>query len=349
MRRVLTTGAALALSTTTAMAGGIERSTQSVAILFEEGNYAEFSLGYFDPKVTAAPGIPSGDMAPSYTTYSLGYKQALRDNLDLAVILDEPAGAKVAYPAGTPYPLQGATAEINTMALTALLRYKFPSNVSVYGGLRAQSADGQVSLPFLGGYTMNTNTDTQLGYVLGVAWEKPEIAARVALTYNSEIEHEFNSVEFGAIPGQFRTKIPQSWNLEFQSGVAQDTLVFGSIRWVDWTALVIDPPNYPIPTNLVDYQSDSTTYTLGVGRRFSDSWSGAMIFSHEPSSGDISGNLGPTDGFSSVSLAGTYTNGNMKITGGVRYVDIGGTTTSIGVPFTNNSGVGVGLRVGYSF
>lgn len=349
MRRVLTIGAALALSTTTAMAGGIERSTQSVAILFEEGNYAEFSLGYFDPKITAAPGIPSGDMAPSYTTYSLGYKQALRDNLDLAVILDEPAGAKVSYPAGTAYPLQGATAEINTMALTALLRYKFPSNVSVYGGLRAQSANGKVSLPFLLGYTMNTNTDTQLGYVLGVAWEKPEIAARVALTYNSEIEHEFNSIENSVAPGRFNTKIPQSWNLEFQSGVAQDTLVFGSIRWVDWTALVIDPPNYPLPANLVDYQSDSTTYTLGVGHRFSDSWSGAMIFSHEPSSGDISGNLGPTDGFSSVSLAGTYTNGNMKITGGVRYVDIGGTTTSIGVPFTNNSGVGVGLRVGYSF
>lgn len=347
MRRVLTSGAALALSATMTMAGGIERSTQSVAILFEEGNYAELSLGYFDPNITAVPGIPSGDMAPSYTTYSLGYKQSLRDNLDLAVILDQPAGASVSYPAGTPYPLQGSTAKIETQALTALLRYKFPSNVSVYGGLRAQSAEGRVSLPFLG-YTMNTNTDTQLGYVLGVAWEKPEIAARVALTYNSEIEHKFSSVENSVVPGAFNTKIPKSWNLEFQSGVAKDTLVFGSIRWVDWTSLVIAPPNYPFG-NLVDYQSDSTTYTLGVGRRFSDSWSGAVVFSHEPSNGDISGNLGPTDGFSSISLAGTYTNGNMKITGGVRYVDIGGTTTSIGVPFTNNSGVGVGVRVGYSF
>jgi long-chain fatty acid transport protein len=39
----------------------------------------------------------------------------------------------------------------------------------------------------------------------------------------------------------------------------------------------------------------------------------------------------------------------MKITGGIRYVDIGDATTSIGAEFENNSGVGVGVRIGYTF
>lgn len=353
MRRVLTTGAALALSASMTMAGGIERSTQSVAILFEEGRYGEFSLGYFDPKVTGSVGggaVPSGDMSPGYATFSFGYKQDLGENFDLAVIVDQPVGADVSYPASAaPYPLAGSTAAIDSLALTGLLRYKFPSNVSLIGGIRAQSAKGEVSLPGFG-YTMSTNTDYRFGYVLGAAWEKPDIAARVALTYNSAITHKFDSLENGVAPGNFESEIPQSVNLEFQTGVAADTLLFGSIRWVDWKAFDISPPNFPA-NPLVSYDSNRTTYTLGVGRRFNENWSGAVVLGHEASSGDFTGNLGPTDGYDSLSLAGTYTNGNMKITGGIRYVKIGDATTSAPVSgsFTDNSGVGFGVRVGFNF
>ncbi len=71
---------------------------------------------------------------------------------------------------------------------------------------------------------------------------------------------------------------------------------------------------------------------------------------YEPSDGELSGNLGPTDGYKSIGLAATYSLDNMKITGGVRYVDIGDTTTNIlGGNFTGNSGVGLGVKVGYTF
>lgn len=369
MGRALTSVVAFALTAGAAVAGGVERSTQSVAILFEQGSYAELNFGYFAPEVSGALGVPvgpfpvgspSGDMAPAYLTYSLGYKQALNDRLAVAVIVDQPIGADVDYP-GTfglaPYPLAGTTAELRSAAVTGLLRYRFPSNVSIIGGLRVEQVEGVVSIPFVGapgpGYTLNTGRPTDMGYVVGVAWEKPEIAARVALTYNSAITHTLSYVETGPVPttGTFDTEIPQSVNLEFQTGIAADTLLFGSVRWVDWTAFTIDPPGYnaAVGSPLVSYRSDRTTYTLGVGRRFSDTWSGAVILSHEPSTGDITGNLGPTDGFSSISLAATYTIGNAKITGGIRYVDIGGATTSLGAQFADNSGIGAGLRIGFSF
>ncbi|MGL4236031.1 hypothetical protein [Tabrizicola sp.] len=355
MKTILTTAAALATAATAAHAGGVERSSQSVAILFEEGRYAELSFGHFDPTVSGSVGpggvATSGDMSSSYNSWSLGYKMDIGEKMDFALVLDQPIGANVAYPTGGLYPLQGSTAKLSSSAITALLRYKFENNVSVYGGLRYQTVHGEVSLPTVGAYSLDTNYDSELGYVVGIAWEKPEIAARVALTYNSAITHTLDATEGGPFGGQstFETEVPQSVNLEFQTGIAKDTLLFGSIRWQEWSEFVIDPVGYFPTTPLVSYASDRITYNLGVGRRFNENWSGAVTVGYEKSDGEITGNLGPTDGFTSVGLAATYTMDNMKITGGIRYVDIGDATTTIGANFEGNSGVGVGIRVGYTF
>jgi long-chain fatty acid transport protein len=89
MKRILTTAAALAAAATTAQAGGVERSTQSVAILFEQGRYAELSFGNFSPDVSGtAFGRSSGDMSSTYNTFSLGYKMDIGDRMALAVIID---------------------------------------------------------------------------------------------------------------------------------------------------------------------------------------------------------------------------------------------------------------------
>jgi long-subunit fatty acid transport protein len=252
------------------------------------------------------------------------------------------------------YPLAGSTAKLSSSAITALLRYKFDNNVSVYGGLRYETVHGEVSLPTVASYTLNTNYDSELGYVVGVSWEKPEIAARVALTYNSAITHNLESSEtslLGPLSSNFDTEVPQSVNLEFQTGIAKDTLLFGSIRWVDWTSFIINPNGYPPADALVDYASDRVTYNLGIGRRFNEQWSGAVTLGYEKADGETTGNLGPTDGMKSIGLAATYTMDKMKITGGIRYVDLGDATTNppISGVFTDNSGVGVGIRIGYSF
>ena len=153
----------------------------------------------------------------------------------------------------------------------------------------------------------------------------------------------------------FETEVPQSVNLEFQTGVAKDTLLFGSIRWVEWSVFEIAPPFYSSPSvvgqPLVDYVKDRVTYNLGIGRRFSEQWSGAVTVGYEASDGELTGTLGPTDGATSFGLAATYTMDAVRITAGVRYVDIGDATTNppLNARFTENDGIGVGIRVGYSF
>jgi long-subunit fatty acid transport protein len=201
---------------------------------------------------------------------------------------------------------------------------------------------------------MKTSNETDFGYLVGVAWEKPEIAARVSLTYNSKITHDFDASEnsaFGSSDDQFSTTVPESVNLEFQTGIAKDTLLMGSVRWVHWTQFEIAPDDYSLYGQgpLVDYKNNTTTWSLGVGRRFNDQWSGALMFGYEKQQAGTVGNLAPTDGFKSVSLAASYeATDQIKITGGVRYVDIGDATTSVG-SFSDNSGWGAGVRLAINF
>ncbi len=84
-----------------ATAGGLDRSGQSVDILFESGNYGELSFGSISPSVSGTDPIlnPTGDMAPSYTIAGLGVKVDISDRFAVALVYDQPFGASAAYPA----------------------------------------------------------------------------------------------------------------------------------------------------------------------------------------------------------------------------------------------------------
>lgn len=377
MKQIACAVGALAVTAGSVMAGGVERTVTSPAILFEDGDYFEFSYGHVSPSVSGtqavtipvAPGLafPAGassrDMSESYTAFSLSLKKQLGDRLHLGLILDQPIGADVKYkpydgnPTG-PYVYGGSSAKILSSAVTTLLRYQVNDNVSLYGGLKLEQASGKVAL--FNGYTMSTSKETDLGYIVGAAYEKPEIALRVALTYASAITHDFDVTENGAPSLPFETEVPQSINLDFQTGVAKDTLVFGAVRWREWSAFDITPVGLLAATgeSLVEYDDDTITYTLGVGRRFSDHWSGAVQVTHEPATGGFAGNLGPTDGYTSLGLGVTYTQGKMKISGGMSYAKIGSAKTEASAPFLpgttlgdfrDNDALAFGVKVGFNF
>ena len=366
MNKILTTTGVFALLSSAAFAGGLDRSGQSVAVIFEEGSYAEFSLGFVAPDVsgvgTAAsptPGGASGNMADNYLQVGLAYKRDFTDNLSFALILDQPFGADVNYPAGVPYYATGATATLRANALTGVLRYETASNVSVFGGIRYQTLEAEAVVPFVGGYAVDGARDAGVGYLVGAAYERPDIALRVALTYNSSIDHDLATVETGPVPGSSSTAIstPQSVNLEFQSGIAADTLLFGSIRWAEWSEFDITPVGYLAATgggSLVSYENDTISYSIGVGRRFNENWAGAITLGYEKANGGFSANLGPTDGNTSIGIGVTYSQDNWKIQGGLRYVDIGDADTTLddtnaAANFTGNSAIGAGIKFGITF
>ena len=356
MKKMMIAAAAAAVSAGSVQAGGFERSALPLGFMFEKGNYAELSFGSVSPKVSGvlapAPSVTTGDVLKNYTTFGFAVKTDINEKLSLGLTVDPTFGADVFYPTGTGFPLAGSSAKLRGETIAAVARYKFNENISVHGGLRSVGIGGDLFLPAAGNYRAKFGNDRDLGYLIGAAYEKPEIALRVALTYASETKHTLNT-SIAGVPMTFDVpvKLPQSLTLDAQTGIAADTLLFGSIRWMDWSVTRLDGPLLPPSVNpLVSYDHDTITYNIGIGRKFSDAFSGAVSIGYEKHHGGIVGNLGPTDGQKSIQIGGTYTHQNMKITAGVRYVDIGDAIALRGnSSFSDNSAVAVGMKVGFTF
>lgn len=360
MRILGTTISVLALSATVAGAGELDRSGQGIGVIFKDGNWAELSFGNVNPSVsgtyTLIPGTVSGDMAPSYNQIGVGLKYAVNSALDVALIFDQPWGASVDYSNAT-FPIAGTTVSLQSRGITALARYKLNDNISVYGGVRQNTlTEIEVTLaarpaPPAAAYSASGAQSSAIGYVLGAAYEIPDIALRAAITYSSGTSHDVVITESGAGVSTTNIKMPQSVNVELQTGIAADTLLTASMRWVDWSETVIDPAGHRAQrlTALQTYSEDTYTWSLGVGRRFSESLAGSATIGWERPQGGNSGDLSPTDGNVSLALGVAYTMDNMEIRGGVRYVKLGDATTATTGTFTNNSVVALGMSVGFAF
>ncbi len=344
---IIASAAAAVLGTSGAIAGGLDRSGQSIAVLFEEGTLFTATLGYAMPTVSATASALTGNIAEPYATVGFAFKHAVTDQIDMALIMDQPFGADVSYKGL----LTGAAdATLDTTAFTLMARYKINENFSVHAGLRAQQAAASVSLPLVLGYAADLKSDFALGYVVGAAYEVPEIAARVALTYNSAISNDFTGTEgiLGGVPSAFTTDTPQSVNLEFQTGIAAGTLLFGSVRWVDWSSFAFSPTNYPL-NPLASFGADTYSAELGIGRQFTEKFAASITLGYEAATGGVFSNLGPTDGYWSVGAGGRYKLSDaFELGGGVRYVKIGdanGGTLTAGSPFSGNYALGLGLKL----
>lgn len=356
MKTILLASAAV-LCAQSAFAGGIGRSATGTSVLFEDGNYAEFSLSSVQPDVSGTfAGADSGNVTQSYTQIGAAYKWGYSGPWEAAVMFDQPVGADISYPANTSYALRGSTATLDAQAVTVLTKYQFDDNISIFGGLRAQSMEMEVSLPAVG-YTASGANQWGYGYVVGGAYEKPEIALRVALTYNSAIDYSFDTTENGSASLDTDVTSPQSISLDFQTGIAADTLLFGSVNWVNWSKFDISPFGYvnaatnPAGDPLVSYDEDTITFTGGIGRKFSEQWSGGATITYEASGDGTVSNLGPTDGRTALGLGATYSTGQMEISGGVQYIMLGDAQTEIGAglsDFTDNTALAFGLTVGMS-
>ena len=367
MKKITLAASALTAAATAASAGGLDRSYTSIDALFERGNYAEVSLGFSMPDVTGSDllGNQIANVADDFSLFGAAVKMDFGENLSFGLIFDQPYGADVLYggnPAATM--LGGTMADAQSQALTALLRYKFNENFSVYAGPRILQAEGEITLSGLAygpanGYNVKFASDTGVGFVGGVAYERPDIAMRAALTYHSAIDLGFSTTETfpGGAPiatGDTNSEVPQSIELSLQSGVAANTLAFGSIRWSEWSAFTLMPPG--LGANLAELD-DTITYEIGIGRRFSEKFSAQIAISYEAGGSDsLVSPLAPTNGQTAVSNGGKYKiNDMVDLSGGIRYTWLGDGLPETGTPdtqrgtFTNNNALSVGMKLGFHF
>lgn len=373
----------LLATTSMATAGGMDRATTGTSTLFEVGSYAELSYASTTPSVgpnaTPTLGVDGGmNVTQSFTTTQFSFKTDLNDKLSVAISSNNnPFGVDVDYDdfatgGGAYAGITSLRANLDSTAVTVMARYKITDRVSAIAALKYQTVSGtaDVSVPLtaaslkLGGSAVNGDISltraSDTNFIVGASYEIPEIALRVVGTYESEatfdpsVIAEPSGVNKG--PGQIKT--PEVLMLEFQSGVAANTLVFGSIRQAKWENAQVKMSAVYGNAQLSDFDN-STTYTLGVGRKFSDSFSASLSASMDTGDGDDASLLAPTGGSAAISLGGKYTlNNGMAISGGVshRVYDSAtwyGRGAVLGggddVTFGDNSVTTLGMKLSVSF
>ncbi|MBB3994531.1 long-subunit fatty acid transport protein [Sulfitobacter undariae] len=375
MKKILLGTAAVIGTAVTAQAGGLDRSGQDIGIIFESGNRLELSYGNARPDLTGRDFLGNNvdNVAKSFGNTSAGLRYELSPKVSVAVVVDEPYGSDIVYegnPASTM--LGGTTATVDSFAVTALARYKFNDSFSLHGGMRYQELSASVDLRGLAygglsGYRAEFDKDGAVGFVVGAAFERPEIGMRVALTYNSKITHDLATRESmnGTLISQGTTEIvtPETLNLEAQTGIAADTLLFGSIRYARHEDTQVSPTLFDAsvdPTvsgsSITDIEN-TTDIEIGIGRRFSDKFAAQVAIGYLASSSDsLVSPLTPTNGSRYISVGGSYTlNESVTLSGGIRYTKFGDAYAETGTPdvaraqFNDNSAVSAGFKVAYTF
>lgn len=335
-----------------AFAESLGRNELPLEMLWDSGSSVRLSFTHTKPDASASPVGGSGDVLNSYSTFGFAYKQDLNDRMDLALFVNQPYGADSGYSGGF---LDGFNIDLQSNEVAGVLKYKFDNNVSIYGGLRAVQTEVNLNLPAAfvppGGYALASGKDLGFGYLIGAAIEFPERAARVSITYSSKVKHSFDSTEFGSTAfGQSEAELPQSIKLDARMALNSKTLIFGSVKWSDYSEFDIFAPGYAAlatPGSVIDYQEDSIDAFLGLGRSLNDEWSVFGIASWTKKD-DRASSLRPYDGKVALALGAVYESGQIKVTGGVQYEKYGDATTAF-ASYSGSSSVNPFLQIGYSF
>ena len=350
-----------------ASAGGIDRSGQTLGALFEPGHYLEISFKQAMPSARGSDllGGPTGDTTGDYQLPGISLKLAASEKLSLALVAEQTYGADIRY-ADSSRLLGGTLVDVRANALLGLARWRFNERFSIHGGWRTQSAQAHVRLQGLAygpvnGYDVRLHNDTAHGTVAGLAYEIPEAALRIAASFHSAIEHRLETREsapLAPLNGSSTTTVrtPQAVNLDFQTGIANDTLLFGQLRWAKWSEFRVDPERFAALTGegLIELR-DTRSWTLGLARRFTSRWSGAVSLHYEERGSEFNSPLSPVNGRRGLSLAAIYQLERIRITTGLSYTLLGDAQLETGTPdvqrasMRNNSALGLGVTFGFGF
>jgi len=233
------------------------------------------------------------------------------------------------------------------------------------------------------GYTTHISADQDYGWLAGVAYSKPEIALKAALTYRSEIEHKapaaevYPFVDSGLIPAPVVSALglsversstieittPESVNFDFQTGINPTTLATAKVRWVPWSDFAIVPSLYndvsKLSTeddeglSLVSYDKDQWQVELGLAKRLTPALAVTGNVGWDSGAGNPVTSLGPIEGYYSAGLGAKYNvTENWAVSAGGKYLWFGDAkgqipTKNVVSNFEDNDGFVLGMKLSY--
>jgi long-chain fatty acid transport protein len=354
----LTTLGALALSTTAAHSGGWETGKLDTGFLYEDDNYLELSYGSLNYSVNGTTQASvTHPMAKDQTRTSFSGKFQL-GNFDIGLTSFGSGAIQMdgQNPAATGSVVPSADVNLDTQAIMA--RYSLNDNWSATVGLRqAQLKASTVTTPAA---TYNIDAASETGMVYGIAYEIPTYALKVEILRSEAMalgltgEMDYSSTSF-ALSNTSILNIPEATTVKIQTGIAENTLLMMSAHRVNWgsSQIAVDNPVSAL-LNLESEFENTTSYSLGLGRKLSERTAVSITYSWEDGS-----DATPTSPFSmsngskTLSVGVKHSIDALTISAGASYTKVGDAlmTHSSGAfaSYADNSVTALGLKVGYNF
>ena len=191
----------------------------------------------------------------------------------------------------------GAAYEIPEIALRASLLYRSETDYDVEGSfentpfatLTAATLTAQNATPENISAIVPTLIPGILAANPGITLEQAQgLAIQQAI---AQIQGQAQIAAFQAFGNNLSARatasatLPQSLELNVRSGVAAGTLVFGSLKWTDWSSIqqidLFEGINGTAFTNFKGFFRDGYTATIGVGRQFNEDLAGSLAFTYD--------------------------------------------------------------------
>ena len=389
MRKNIITGVSLvALSGGMAQAGGFELQTLDTSIMYADGNQASISYATIDASIegynTAAglSGVSKKQVVKDQTVANFGAKFDVSEAISIGLGTYRTGSIQLDGGNGTLGNL-APTGDVDMNTMAFLARYTLNENMSFIGGLTQNNlGDGNVTT-LAGSYDITG--ENSVGYIAGLAYSIPEIALRAELTYQPKVNFTTATAytpSAAAVCGAIAPldcanltsdattaaayagaeavmttsasdttlSLPDRLAFNFQTGIAENTLLTASYRKASWGKSQI---NVAAPVAITTEFSDSEAYSIGFGRKFSDNLSGSITYSKEEGSSSTSTSLFTvSNGSEAVSLGVRYTRDNMNISAGLSQRNVGDVTvnSSVGtMKYTGNTVTSMGVKIAFAF
>ena len=269
------------------------------------------------PTLIPAVGSTSTDATPNYFLLSGDLKFRVNDYVDCAVRGHQPYKLDNEVDAGFVGEYIQNSFKIDAVGIDGTCSYKMDigngRRVRFIAGVRSTDFEAsrgnmasaeylsfvstlfpEISLPALGPggpdymNVYSFDADRGYGYRVGGSFEIPQYALRAQIIYDSKIELDLTGSQMiYAGPDVIMNEVarlsvdmPQSVSARFQTGINQTTLIYGGVRWMNWSdiaSLVINiPSNAGLNKVLTTGWDDGWTVEAGVQKKLSDDLSGSL-------------------------------------------------------------------------
>lgn len=334
------------LTASNVYAAGFEDTRLNTSFMYDEGHSVTLQMVRKSFDVKGDTLATNRSVLADRTTSSLSAKYQLNEDLSFGLTAYNSGAINLNYqgagsnPAGTVINNSGPKVSLSTNSVALLANYLINDSLSLMAGARydrykVAQADiyrgaAAFGSPSTAGFSIpSVRSDTDVVPIIGAAFSKPEIAMRVELLYQGKAEAVMPTTcstlfigGTGCTSYNTTAGLPELVTLKFQTAIAKDTLLLGSIHKGKWSASQISvPDNNLLPTTGF---KDSLEYSLGLGRRITDKLSVTASYNWDQGWGENTDRvLRFNNGYQGVSLGARYSVENLEFTLGYSYTKLG--------------------------